>query len=183
MYTFDHNLMLALNFDGGWFWDGFFQFASGKLSWAPLYLLILWLIWRRAGWPRMLLAAAFIVTAVVAADMVASFFKHYTPRLRPTHTPGLQELLHTVDGYKGGLYGTVSAHAATVFAIAVFTLAVIRRHAYTVFILLWALLVSYSRIYLGVHFPMDLLWGMIVGIVVAVLSLWGYRKTAEKLKI
>ena len=90
--------------------------------------------------------------------------------------------MHTVNGYRGGLYGTVSAHAATLFSIAVFSLALIRSRVYTVCILLWALFVSYSRIYLGVHFPMDILLGMIAGIVTAAVALKLYRKTINYLE-
>ncbi len=190
-YTFDHNLMLLLNFDGGAFLDGLFWFASGKAEWAPLYVLIAWLLWKRYGWRRMLPALGFIILIVAAADQIANLFKHefplqaifpdFSPRPRPTHTPGIAEQLHTVRGYTGGLYGTVSAHAATVCGIAVFTLRLMRSRIYTVGILLWVALVCYSRIYLGVHFPMDILLGLADGLLVAAIALWGYRKTEPKI--
>ena len=177
--TIDHTLFLALNFDGGPFWDNFFRLASGKLTWVPLYLVVLWLMVRRVGWRNMLIAFGFIVLTVVLADQIANFFKHFTPRLRPTHNPDLTGLVHTVGGYRGGLYGTVSAHAATVFAIALFSASIIRSCLYFVLIILWAFIVSYSRIYLGVHFPLDILWGTLTGTILALIALRIYYRTIQ----
>ncbi len=183
MTTADHSLMLALNFDGGAFWDAFFWHISAMWEWIPLYALILWMIWRRAGWRRMLLALGFIVLAVAAGDQIANFFKQNLSRLRPSRTPELEGMIHTVYGHAGGMYGTVSAHAATAFAIAVFAAREIRSHVFTAFILVWALAVCYSRIYLGLHFPLDLLYGAVDGTLMGLLAHWGYRRTAERLKI
>ena len=179
--TIDHSLFLTLNFDGGPFLDEFFRLASGKLTWIPLYVVILWLIYRRAGLRNMLLALGFMALTVVVADQIANFFKHFTPRLRPTHNPLLADLVHTVGGYRGGLYGTVSAHAATLFSIAVFSASVIRSKVYMVLIFLWAFTVAYSRIYLGVHFPLDILWGILLGCLLAIIALRLYRKTVNYL--
>ena len=178
----DQELFLALNFDGGAFADRLFWLASGKLTWVPLYLLIVWLLWRRYGWKQTLVAVAFMALCVVCVDQIANFFKTFTPKFRPTHTEAIADLVHTVNGYRGGLYGTVSAHAATLFSIAVFSLALVRSRDYTVCILLWALFAPYSRTYLGVHFPMDILLGMTAGIVTAAVALKLYRKTINYLE-
>ena len=77
LYTFDHALFLALNFDGGPVMDRLMTLVSGTAMWLPLYALILWLVWRREGWRRTLLFAAAIVLAIVLADMAAGIFKHY----------------------------------------------------------------------------------------------------------
>lgn len=179
----DKALFLALNFDGGAFWDSIFWFASGKLTWAPLYILILYLIFRRYGWKQTLLALVFMALLVVAVDQIANFFKTFTPKLRPNHTPEIASQIHSVYGYKGGLYGTVSAHAATCFSIASFSIGLIRSRWYTIVIIMWALLVSYSRIYLGAHYPLDLLFGTINGVVMAIIALKLYHKTVNKLAI
>lgn len=175
------NLFLLLNFDGGPCWDTFFWHVSGKLQWVWLYLLMLWLMARRVGWRRMLLALGIIVLAVVLSDQIATFFKTYTPRLRPSRTPALEGMVHTVRGYRGGLYGTVSAHAATTCSIALISALILRNHLYTCLIALWALLVAYSRIYLGVHFPLDILLGWVDGAVVGVSGFGVWRWLGGKI--
>ena len=102
LYTFDHALFLALNFDGGPVMDRLMTLVSGTAMWLPLYALILWLVWRREGWRRTLLFAAAIVLAIVLADMAAGIFKHsgplkglwadFPPRWRPMFTPSLEGL-------------------------------------------------------------------------------------------
>lgn len=96
--------------------------------------------------------------AVIAADQICNFFKHFTPKFRPSHTPEIKEFVHILHDYRGGLYGTVSAHAAISFTIALFSLRLFRSKWFSGAIIFWAILVSYSRIYAGVHFPMDILF-------------------------
>lgn len=195
MYTFDHNLFMALNFDGGAFWDRLMLTLSGTAMWLPLYALILWLVWRRGGWRNMFLFLVVMLVALALADMVAGIFKHngvlggllpgFEPRPRPMFTPSLEGLDITPDSLRtlrraavpgawavhvpreavSGLYGTVSAHAATVVALAVLSCSVIRRRWFTLLMVVSTLAICYSRIYLAKHFPMDLAWGTLVGIV------------------
>ena len=87
LYTFDHALFLALNFDGGPVMDRLMTLVSGTAMWLPLYALILWLVWRREGWRRTLLFAAAIVLAIVLADMAAGIFKHSGPLKGPISHP------------------------------------------------------------------------------------------------
>jgi len=167
----DRQLLLLLNFDGGGALDSVFWFASRKAVWIPLYALIIWLMYRKAGWRRTLLAVAMIALAVVLTDQIANIFKYNTPKLRPTHTDAISHMVHTVNGYRGGLYGTVSAHAATTLSIAAISACIIGSRTYTVLIFMWVIFVSYSRIYLGVHFPMDILLGFIDGAVVSAVMI------------
>ena len=176
----DRQLLLRMNFDGGAVMDSIFWFASGKAAWIPLYVLIIWLMQREIGWRRTLLAVALIALAVVLSDQIANIFKHCTPKLRPTHTDAIKEYVHTVNGYRGGLYGTVSAHAATTFSIAAISAYTIRSRLYTAAIALWVLFVSYSRIYLGVHFPLDILFGMITGAAVSAAAVLLYEYATRK---
>ena len=191
-YTFDHGLFLALNFDGGPVTDAVMTAVSGTAMWIPLYLFIFGWIWYRRGWRQML---AFIVCLAVAmglADMFCGIFKHsgllkhlwesFPPRPRPMFTPQLEGLVHVVS-YAHGPYGTVSAHAATVTALALMSSLEIRRTAFTLFMAAVTLLVCYSRIYLACHFPLDLALGAAAGLAAGGVMFLLYeklRRTIEK---
>lgn len=195
MYTFDHDLFLALNFDGGPVMDRIMLTVSGTAMWLPLYALIIWLVYRRYGGRNTLFFIVLMLAALGLADMIAGIFKHngllggllpgFEPRPRPMFTPALEGLdiapdslrtlrkavtpgewsVHVPREAVSGLYGTVSAHAATIVALAVFAAAAIRRRWFTWLMALCTLLICYSRVYLGKHFPLDLVWGTLVGIV------------------
>ena len=171
MYTFDYPLFLALNFDGGAVVDKIMVLFSTPLFWVWLYLIMLWLVWRKYSWRGVLL---FLVAAAVAAgisDMVAGIFKHtgllknlwsdFPARLRPMHTPELEGLIHVVK--QGGKYGTVSAHAATMFSVLILSTTTIRRAWFGWMMGLAVVAICYSRIYLAYHFPMDILLGALTG--------------------
>lgn len=172
MYTFDHELFLALNFDGGPVVDRIMVLCSTPAAWAWLYILMLWLVWRRGGWRALLLFAAAAVAALGLADMVAGIFKHsgllgglwpsFPARLRPMHTPELEGLVHAVRD--GGRYGTVSAHAATMTALCVTAIPAVRRRWFSALILVATAVICYSRIYLAYHFPVDIALGVVVGL-------------------
>lgn len=172
MYTFDHELFLALNFDGGPVVDRIMVLCSTPAAWAWLYILMLWLVWRRGGWRALLLFAAAAAVALGLADMVAGIFKHsgllgglwpsFPARLRPMHTPELEGLVHAVRD--GGRYGTVSAHAATMTALCVTAIPAVRRRWFSALILVATAVICYSRIYLAYHFPVDIALGVVVGL-------------------
>ncbi len=174
----DTNLFLWLNFDGGSLLDSVMLFASGRLSWVALYLLILWLIWRRMGWRGVLFATLAIALAVGMSDLIAGIFKHSGPlkallpdfpaRLRPMHTPELEGLVRSITG--GGEYGTVSAHAATSVSIGLIATLTIRRRWFAAVMWSQVALVCYSRIYLAYHFPQDILLGVAIGVAAGWLS-------------
>lgn len=191
MYTFDHDLFLALNFDGGKFMDTAMTVVSGTAMWIPLYLFIFAVIWRRYGWKNCLAFVACLALAMGLADMFCGIFKHsgllkhvwesFPPRPRPMFEPAIRGMVHVVS-YAHGPYGTVSAHAATVAALAVISSLTIRRQWFTWLMVVVTLLVCYSRIYLACHYPMDLLLGLVVGIVSGGAMYLLYKKLAEVLK-
>lgn len=179
----DRQLLLLLNFDGSPFWDSFFWFMSEKYTWVPMYIILLWVIYRRYGFKYMSIVFLFIIASVGATDQIANFFKDNTPKFRPTHTDLLDGLVNTVRGYRGGNYGSVSAHAATTFSIAAITSWVLRNRVYTISIMCWCGLVCYSRIYLGVHFPFDIMFGLMTGLFVSWLAIFFLGKTLKYFRL
>lgn len=173
MYTFDHPMFLALNFDGGAVMDKIMILFSTPAFWAWLYLIILWLVWKRHGWRGVLIFVVAAAVAVGISDMVAGIFKHtgllknlwsdFPARLRPMHTPELEGLIHVVK--QGGQYGTVSAHAATMFSLLMLSAPIIKRAWFGWTMATAVVATCYSRIYLAYHFPMDILLGALTGLV------------------
>ena len=183
MYTFDYPLFLLLNFDGGPVMDTLMKVISTPASWAWLYILILWLVWRKSGWRGALLFLVLVAAAVGLSDLIAGIFKHSGPlqnlwrefpvRLRPMFNENLHDV-HVVS-FKHGLYGTVSAHAATIVSLAVLTSKIICRRWFTWMMVGVAILICYSRIYLACHFPQDILIGATLGIASGFAGYWIFK--------
>lgn len=172
----DTNLFLFLNGFNSPFFDGFMWAVSEKFTWIPLYMSVVYIVaakWRMQGvW--VLLA---LVAGVVIADQVASgIIKEVVQRPRPSHVEDLQDLIHLVHGKKGGRFGFVSSHAANSVCFALLSSLLFRNKLYSGALLVWAVLVSYSRIYLGVHYPLDIIGGAIVGIAGAILCFYVLKK-------
>jgi undecaprenyl-diphosphatase len=188
MYTFDHGLFLWLNFDGGAFMDWLMTTISGTAMWIPLYLLIFWLVWRKEGWKGLITFVVCLALAMGLADMICGIFKHtgllkhvwesFPVRHRPMFDVAVRDLAHVVS-YRHGAYGTVSAHAATTCALAVISSLIIRRRWFAWMVAVAVLLICYSRIYLACHFPMDILLGLVVGLVTGVAMWLLWRKLTE----
>ena len=164
----DTQLFIFLNNIHSPFWDGIMWWISGTKSWIPLYIVIIaFIIYKQKK--KSSLTLLFIAVVVFLSDQVSvHLFKEVFQRLRPCHTPELQDIVHLVKNKCGGQFGFVSSHATNTFSIATFLSLLFKNRNFTVFILIWATIVSYSRIYLGVHFPLDVIAGGILG------SLIGY---------
>lgn len=159
----DKNLLVYLNTLGDSVFDPFWMMISNKWIWIPLYFIFLYLIFRTFKLKSVLFILIFIALAIVASDQLANIFKFGIARLRPCHDPSLDGLMRKVEC--GGQYGFYSAHASTTFLFATFMSFLFRsKYKFIPYILFpWAIIVSYSRIYLGVHFPFDVAFGALVG--------------------
>ena len=158
----DQQALLFLNSLNSPFFDQVMYTISGRVIWIPLYLAILVTIgikYKR----KFLIILLFIILAATLADQLSVAIKNLVERLRPCHEPSLQSLVHLVNGECGGLYSFVSSHATNSFNVALLSLLFIRKRWFTISIILWALVVGYSRIYLGVHYPGDVICGSILG--------------------
>src|SRR5665647_389662 len=133
-------------------------------TWILFYGVTLYIIIRKYG-RKSIPVIISIVLVILLSDQISGLLKHSIMRLRPSNDPAVSPYAH-VFFTKGGLYGFVSAHAANAFSFATFTAFLFRSRGYTIFIFPWACLIAYTRIYLGVHFPGDILGGMILGILI-----------------
>jgi undecaprenyl-diphosphatase len=158
----DAELLLWLNSHHSLFFDRIMYFVSGRWEWIPLYAVILGFIIYRFKWRAIwiLLAVALMITL---SDQLANLLKSTIMRPRPCKDPEIGHLVHLVNDYCGGAYGFVSGHAANAFALATFLSLLYRRRWVIAGMMCWAALVSYSRIYLGVHYPGDVLCGALLG--------------------
>jgi undecaprenyl-diphosphatase len=171
----DQQLFLFLNSINSPFWDKIMYAVSGKIIWAPLYLTILIYLGIKYK-KRFLIIIPFIIIAVSLADQLSvQLFKNVFHRLRPCHEPALNGMIHLVNGECGGLYGFVSSHACNSFNVALISLMLVKKRWFTISMILWASVIGYSRIYLGVHYPGDVICGSILGALIG----WGCYKLYE----
>ncbi len=180
-FSWEIPTVLALNFDGGGIVDYIMYGVSYKFTWVPLYLGVIYYITKIYGWKKALLFVAVAALMIVCVDQTATFAKNNFPRFRPNHYPPFEGLLHNVNGYKGGLYGTISSHAANTMAFAILSYSLIRKKAYLCMMIAFVTLNCYSRIYLGAHYPVDILLGLLEAVIWGALWVFIYKKIAIRI--
>lgn len=178
--SWDTSLLLAINGLHNSFFDSFMYLYSGRFIWVPMYAALLWAMYRSFGWKRAMIIAVGVALVIFLADSsCAKLLRPIFERLRPSNLANpLSEFVHIVNGHRGGAYGFPSCHAANTFALAVLMSLILPRRRFVLALFGWALLTCYSRSYLGVHYPGDLLFGAAVGSVAAVICYWLIRFAA-----
>ena len=174
--SFDKELLLLINSANNQLFDIIMLFISSKLGWLPLYLLLLFFIIKDYGKKLWLILIVVALTILLADQISVQLFKNVFQRLRPCHDESLAGLLHMAKSC-GGKYGFISSHATNSFAIAIFVILLLRKkHAWIwAVMLLYGFLIIYSRVYLGVHYPTDVVAGAIVGSTIGLLTYFLFK--------
>jgi len=172
----DIELFLFLNSLHTPFFDTVMYLISSISIWIPLYLFVMYLVFRKFGKQGFIVLAFFALLVLVADQSSVQLFKNVFKRLRPCHNNEISHLVHLVNNHCGGMYSFVSSHATNSFAFATFTSFLFKERIFFISLYIWATVVSYSRIYLGVHFPIDVFSGAVLGVICGLFVYFLYRK-------
>ena len=179
----DKQVMLALNGSNSLYMDGVMKIYTTTVVWIPVALVLLFVVLKNNS-PRVALLSVLAVTLTfVATDQVSShLIKPLVARLRPCQDPTFMHLIDTFNNYRSGGYSFTSSHACNSFGLFAIISLIIRNRALSLSLLLWAVLNSFSRIYLGVHFPGDILCGGILGCVIGTVMYLLYNFVRKKVE-
>jgi undecaprenyl-diphosphatase len=170
LLSIDRSLFFFLNGLHCPFVDPIMFWGTKTLMWLPLFLLFFYFVFKKYKW-QTLWVLLIIALMILVSDQLSNVFKEWFARPRPTHKEGLTGI-HTVYGYTGGEYGFYSGHASNSMAIAIFLILILRNkyRYFSALILSWAAFMAYTRIYLGVHYPLDILAGCLAGSLIGFCS-------------
>lgn len=164
---FDTRLFLYLNGKHNTFFDPIMYWASHKWFWVPFYLFLVIIIIREFKKKSIYVLLAIVFLITICDQTASNLIKNTVKRLRPSHEPTLQNLIHLSKAGRGGEYGFISSHSANAFGLATFLILLLpsKYNWLKIVLALWAILVAYSRIYNGVHYPSDVIVAMLLGII------------------
>lgn len=177
LVDFDRNLFLALNSMHSPVMDSIMWWVTDKFIWIPFYAFLAYFLWKKFG-NQAVFMVLFAAVLVTLSDQGSVLLKNLFERERPCHDEYISMLVHTVNNKCGGKFGFVSSHAANTMAVFTYLLLLTRysiSRNVTIFTGFWVVIVGYSRIYLGVHFPADIIGGWVVGILAAFITYIIYR--------
>lgn len=180
LFNLDRSVFLFLNNLGTESWDGFWLLITKQINWIPIFLIILYLVFKNYGWRHSILIILMIGLLMLITDQSTNyFFKFHFERLRPGSNPDLVGLMRAVK--TSSTFSFISGHASNSMAACFFLYTVLKsRVKYIEIMFLWPLVFAYSRIYLGLHYPSDILVGYIWGILMALLVLQLYKFLRDK---
>lgn len=175
----DRDVFVWLNALGSEQFDDFWLFITKQFNWIPVFAIIMYLTFKRLGWRHAVLVIVIIALLITITDQTTNLFKNGFQRLRPVNNPEINEFIRAVQ--KRNSFSFISGHASNSMACAYFLFRVLKPYLkYMGFIFLWPLIFAYSRIYLGLHYPGDILMGYVWGILTATLMLMLYRYLRDK---
>ncbi|WP_367755112.1 phosphatase PAP2 family protein [Flavobacterium sp. WC2430] len=177
--TLDTQLLVYLNSLGSTQYDGLWLIITNQLNWLPLFLLLLYVILKKLGTKQTLYLLLFIAILLTFTDQVTNLFKNGFQRLRPCNNPEINTIIRVVK--KSNSYSFFSGHAANSMAVATLLYFTLRQYSsYFILLFLWPLIFAYSRIYLGLHYPLDIFCGYVFGIFSGYLFSILYKKAQKK---
>ena len=160
---YDKDLFVFLNGLGTENWDSFWMTVTNQFSWIPLYLLFFYLIFKSLGWKKGIAVLFLTAVLVTFSDQLTVFIKNFFERLRPNRDLSINEFIRILKNNKS--FSFVSGHATTSTAVSLFMhLTLKKNYRFTILFFIWPILFAYSRIYIGVHFPLDVTFGALLGI-------------------
>lgn len=178
----DETLLLLVNGCHNEYWDEFMWMLTDRFTWIPLYMAIAYSVMRTVGWRRGLLFVVAVALTILLADQVGGhIIRPWAERLRPSNADNpLSAMIHLVHDYRGGAYGMPSCHAANTVGLLTIVCWQFRNRLLISTLVPWMLSQIYSRMYLGVHYPSDLLVGAVIGVCSGTLMAWAYRMAVRK---
>ena len=177
----DTQLFLFLNGLNSPLWDTIMYWISYRYTWIPLYIAtLIYFVYKQKY--KAIITIILAIGVIALADQISvNLFKNVFLRYRPCHNTDIKDLVHIVHGHCGGQYGFVSSHAANAFGFASFSALVLQKRNISVALIIWAIIVSYSRVYLGVHYPADIIGGAILGLSSGLFMYLIYQKISARM--
>ncbi len=183
LINLDKQLLLAMNGSDSLFWDGVMHVYTTTVVWIPFALALIYLLIKNNSLMNFIVLLVMCALVITLTDGITSTIcKPLFARFRPTHDPEIMYMVDVVNNYRAFKYGFMSSHASNSFGIAVFVMLLVKNRLLSISLVVWALLNCYSRIYLGVHYPGDIICGTMVGILCGVLVYKLYSYIREKMR-